>query len=864
MVKKARFYQTVLMIIPIIVVLLAVFVNITAKEVIENIFLDRYITNMELPPIDERIILILGSDKSVKEIGTWPWPRELYSKLFDQLADAKAVGFDILLVDESNETSDNDLAEAIKRHGRVILPYVEEAGNKSNIHSLYKFLAVAAGEGFVNGLIDSDEITRSYRLLQENEIIAPSFVLALLMAAGYNVDWDYNSDGSVEFTMTSDSVEKMITLNSDYSYIRYPLSADKLEVYDLADVINGKISKDVFKNAIVLAGLNAAGASDIVTTSGGIVSGTQFNVESLISLLSGVNPRKINSGVLAVLVLVTFFAVWSIAFKVRRGLSWIAPLLIMLLWGFTAQILFSNGILWLSLVPLILSAVLSYLFALLSKLLSASIDIQTHSVSIDSLLGLGKTLSDGEKFTTFEEYMSALSEEIEQSTGIKVLKPLLNEADEELRELLTRDSGDGLTVMYNSTTGTLRHRILMRLPIVSEQNTESRYALLGMSEKVGMTTIKSVVTIVATAYVYFNASLEAKKSTEMFFNIIQCMIAAIDAKDPITSGHSQRVAEMSQQIATWLSLPKPQVERIRFAGMIHDLGKIGIPDSVLSKPGPFSDSEFDAMKKHPNLGASIIQRMSLEPDILDGILYHHERLDGKGYPYGIGNAELTLTPRIIKLADVYDALISERQYKKAWSVDRVLNLINDGIGTEFDEEIGRLLIERLKPEGWQPSAHKAAAGGLSQFVIGKYESVFQMHMTVAKSDEINKLLDVTENSFSESLTCEKDFFGVQWYGSCYDMEFLIRKPLIVHAEGENLLFALRSSGSVKFIIYHFLRGFLTAGTVVCTDEHISSVKQTLGEEVAAAADFSVYEKGRMNVLCGANAVTYVMKSVLEN
>lgn len=188
-----------------------------------------------------------------------------------------------------------------------------------------------------------------------------------------------------------------------------------------------------------------------------------------------------------------------------------------------------------------------------------------------------------------------------------------------------------------------------------------------------------------------NAILYADQQA-LFIGTLEALTASIDAKDRYTCGHSRRVANLAQQLALAAGESPEDAERVRIAGMVHDVGKIGVPEAVLTKSGKLSDSEFDAIRKHPEIGHRILKDIPLLKDILPGVLYHHERWDGRGYPHKLAGEEIPKLARYISLADTFDAMSSNRSYRAAMPRSAVLAEVLKCAGAQFDPELARLFV----------------------------------------------------------------------------------------------------------------------------------------------------------------------------
>ena len=176
--------------------------------------------------------------------------------------------------------------------------------------------------------------------------------------------------------------------------------------------------------------------------------------------------------------------------------------------------------------------------------------------------------------------------------------------------------------------------------------------------------------------------------------IATSLAGAIDAKDPYTKGHSTSVSKFSEALARAINLPEGEVERIKLGALLHDVGKIGIPESVLKKEGPLSDDEWCIMKQHPVIGAEkvLMPNPSLR-DLIPIVKYHHERIDGKGYPEGLKNGDIPLAAKIVAIADTYHALISDRPYRRGMNIEKAISILEEGAGTQWDGDLVRTFIQ---------------------------------------------------------------------------------------------------------------------------------------------------------------------------
>jgi response regulator RpfG family c-di-GMP phosphodiesterase len=188
----------------------------------------------------------------------------------------------------------------------------------------------------------------------------------------------------------------------------------------------------------------------------------------------------------------------------------------------------------------------------------------------------------------------------------------------------------------------------------------------------------------------------AAENRELFLGSIRMLAAAIDEKDPYTRGHSGRVAKYSMIIGEYLRLDSAELDRLRISALLHDVGKIGVDDRVLKKPGKLTDEEFELMKQHTVKGANIMRPVAQLKEVLPGIELHHERLDGAGYPYGLAGDKIPLMARIIAVADTLDAITTNRPYQSAMDLQFALDRIRSLAVSRFDPNVVAALETAVK------------------------------------------------------------------------------------------------------------------------------------------------------------------------
>ena len=180
---------------------------------------------------------------------------------------------------------------------------------------------------------------------------------------------------------------------------------------------------------------------------------------------------------------------------------------------------------------------------------------------------------------------------------------------------------------------------------------------------------------------------------EMFFQTAESLADAIEKRDPYTGGHTQRVTSYSLAIARHLQLKSSEKRFLKIAAVLHDVGKIGIEDQILRKPEPLSPEEYNTIKRHTSMGAEILEHIRQLRDIIPGVKYHHEQMNGKGYPDGLKGEEMPVIAKIVAVADTYDAMTTDRPYRKALSKEVAMGELRRCAGAQFDRQVVEAFVK---------------------------------------------------------------------------------------------------------------------------------------------------------------------------
>jgi response regulator RpfG family c-di-GMP phosphodiesterase len=234
---------------------------------------------------------------------------------------------------------------------------------------------------------------------------------------------------------------------------------------------------------------------------------------------------------------------------------------------------------------------------------------------------------------------------------------------------------------------------------VPEYNLTAVLALLALAFMTWITAGQLEATLQRNTALYTDVQSSHIELQNAYETTLEGWSRAIELRDRETKGHTQRVTELTMRVARTMALTPEELVNIRRGALLHDIGKLGVPDHILHKPGPLDESEWKIMQQHPLFAYNMIFPIEYLRSALDIPCYHHERWDGSGYPYGLKGTQIPLAARIFALADVYDALSSDRPYRAAWPKERVLEHIRRGAGTHFDPDVTEVFLREIHLHG---------------------------------------------------------------------------------------------------------------------------------------------------------------------
>ena len=693
-------------------------------EKLERQVYDWHLLRKDFPEPEADIVLVLGGEETFSRFGKWPWSRRYHAKLLGQLGHSRTILLDILFPEKSTPEDDQALVEVVRLLENVVLPMHLAPGASGNspriITPFSELLHAGAATGFTNIEVDIDALMRYVTPIRQiGDLVVPTLALAALSLISGNTPQiqETRSGGFLlnlgSTTLPIDSQGRLWIHFQERPY----------ETYEYYDVLSGKISPESFHDKVVVVGIAASGVEDfyMVPSPNGnrVITGAQVNAEILRTFLSGRAPKRASPLVDGVTAFILAFIGALLAIRVRPMRALTAMAAIYLAYGGLNHFIFMHSLQWHAFVVPTSGVTSNFFIFLFVRFKFIHQDWRVKTCSILSIYELARKHRG--TFGSFAEYLKSIWPEVEKNTGVRLLS-----SGTTLRDALGKNAtawkenqvspGDDI-IMVEDGKNCPRCKMLIPIPEQNSRN-EMEYALLGSKRKPPNELLQSLAAIVISSSWFFSMLAESEERKKLLLDTIYAIFTAVDLKDPITGGHSNRVSEITLEILKHLDLDANTIEDIHLGALIHDIGKIGIPDSVLTKKETLAPDEYEHIKDHPNLGKKIMSSVRLPENTLKALWEHHERYDGTGYPSGKKKDQISLAGRIVAVADVFDALTNDRPYRKGVSLHEVCDFLYEQAGTNFDPEIVKLLLKLKAPPDWrrfQDRNNQNKGGGKSSY-----------------------------------------------------------------------------------------------------------------------------------------------------
>lgn len=701
------------------------------------------------PPAPRDVVIVGIDNASLKELGPLPWSRRRYADAIRilQRSGAKAIAFDMWFADPARDPSeDEEFAEAARSAGNVYLA-MHLAQSDANVKITRTAESLAehlAGEGHVNVFPDPDGKLR--RATWEVHTMAERFVFlpALLVARILDVDplSIRVEDGCLRIG------HLIVPVRADgegrESFLLDPPASDfALNYIPFSDLLEEQFDSDQIRGKVTLIGqvILGGGYSDVWNTPRGRKFGVVILAGAVQQVLDGRFLREVPAWTTWVgVLLLAFLGPWLF----RRGysvLAWTAHgALFVAIWTLYFVLAAKWGVL---IAPIPMSAVmlLNLGAGIALHLIETRHNLVRDERAMEILRSLGETViavsgmpalvtgrrpDVGDSFVLPAKTPQILMRTICQAIGAMEARlflfrgdttqclsvigadsnPIAEETIRKVNDRL-REKGEGFASSMPSRDLNLPTekcpRALLAMPLRLGEQVFGAVQFHGKRPTQASPTdaftaadLRLVAAMVQQATIGLENAALYESMRSIFLNLTLALANAVDAKDPYTRGHSERVILFSDRLGRALGLPLREIQVLRLAAALHDIGKIAIPDQILRKPGALTDEEYAVMRTHPERGAAIVGPLEELRSIIPGIRHHHERFDGRGYPDKLSGKEIPLHARIICIADSFDAITSKRYYHEERTLKDGLAELETCAGSQFDADIVRVFIECMR------------------------------------------------------------------------------------------------------------------------------------------------------------------------
>ncbi len=685
----------------------------------------RFAPNVFDAPLTELpdVAVIAIDPRSLRSYGDWPWPRSRHAEAVDRLlaAGVRAIAFDIDFSSVSDPVEDALFAASMRQQGRVVLATFSQiqgvtAGAELEIvnRPIPVLAEAAAGLGSVLVPIDLDGLVRhAPRTSAIGGERIPSLARATMIVAAHRDQREW-----IDAAQTG----------SDSTLVDFRRAFPEIPTLSYVDLLDGRFDASVLRDRVVFIGVTAAEFQDLWATP--VAPALPGVMIQAIAYRTAV-AEALGEPVLAAPSLAWVFAAYlllGVLLLPRSGMNRYARLGI---FGGTSVGLL--GLAWFGiwqagvLVPASVALILiASLYALgiesLQKRIEERATAQESSLSVLARLGDATPSARdangrrGKPGTQGLELALELLGEVVDARGAVLLRatPHGRLTREQLEWRPPHGQSEELVVDVEIAETALEAQRSREVMDPDRNHAPIIYEPLGAgSDPIGVLIVfcnegraidalarRTIATVGAQMALTAQNLHLIEKLRETFESSIAAVAGAIEARDGYTDQHCRRLAAFSSLMGTRLAMPEDEIRAMELGALLHDVGKIGIPDAILNKPGRLSHEERVEMQRHPEIGAGIVAPVvGLEKTTLDCVIHHHERWDGSGYPEGLATEEIPLAARIVAIVDVWDALSTSRPYKRAFSPEEVRDLMVKGRGTQFDPDLIDLFFGILDERG---------------------------------------------------------------------------------------------------------------------------------------------------------------------
>lgn len=681
------------------------FLSLLVGLVVSGLFLTGTLERLELLTIDLRyqvlttlysgekppIAVVALDQNSLKEIGRWPIPRGHYIPVLENIYRDGARGI-LMDLDFSSDgpdpEQDRKLAQYIRQAGSVVLAaQMDEKITGEGVLLRNVFLPVpllkdsALALGSITFEVDQDGVVR--RMPTDIDYI----------------DEIFRPLGSVGAAMIEPASRVFVPAGAMIN--TGVLAKPAFNVISFQKVARGDFEPGLFNNKVVFMGATSSDLHDFWLTPLGIIPGVFIQAAVLDTMLNGSwLQRQAGSMTLIFIFLFSVVSGWIMADKGWKGGAAALVLLVLLLAGAAMAAAWWGQ--FMQVVPLLLVCISMYPTQVAAKARKADISLAREREKTEAFLSIAE-LRTAEEAGQESHFVPLVL--LGQNLDLSVLQvyTLSKSSDDTVH--VRRIIGDQDKKADPALLDDVFRRGICRTERRKEGGTIIFVPLVTVRETLGAIYAESSRTVdaededvrlllsFATQTAYFLESLALDlRVKDLYVNTIRAISRALDSKDQYTSAHSELSLDHVEKFARMCGLDREQVESLHVGALLHDIGKIGVPDNILVKKGNLSGEEYETIRKHPVIGSDIVRGLPFPDEVKKIILHHHERYDGTGYPDGLKGEEIPLLVRIFSILDVYEALVGFRPYRDPLDAASAADHLEEGAGTQFDPELVDIFI----------------------------------------------------------------------------------------------------------------------------------------------------------------------------